>query len=178
MKKLAWYLIVIFILFALVISSFIFVSSEFEKQIRKTENEINGVLFAKKVQSLIVKLQLLRGYGQFTEDATTDTELQEIASEKEQINLSLQQDIAEFKEFKVKFPSLYDDEYSYILDTLRVLKQKNAMGPAELFQKYTHLITRLKEKFYHLGIASELFFEEESGNSFNIIWQMIKKNIH
>ncbi len=152
----------IFILFALVMTSSVFVFSEYEKQIGKTENKIDGVVFAKKVQYLIVEIQRLRGYSQFTEELITDSEQKEIALAKKQINLSLQQNVVELKQFKALFPNLYDDQYDHILDSLQALNQKKGMAPAELFQNYTHLIAQLKERLYHLGTTSELLFEEEA----------------
>ena len=166
MKKLYKYIIFIFLLIGGVFFLFNNFISNYNQQIKKIENEISGVIFAEKIQEFILKIQQLRGYSQFTSELISDHNKKMIVDEIQHITMKLRKDIREIHLLKEPYPNLYSDDYDHIISEVMELIQDRHSSPADLFQRYTYLIEKLKEKMYHLGFKSELLLESDRDKYF------------
>jgi len=166
MKNLYKYGLFIFLLIAggfFLYNNFI---SNYNEQIRKTKNEISGVVFAEKIQEFILKIQQLRGFSQFTSEFISDENKKTIEDEVQYIIIKIRKDIREIRLLKNPYPNLYSDDYDHIISEVMELIQDKDSSPEQLFQRYTYIIEKLKEKMYHLGFKSELLLETDRDKYF------------
>lgn len=147
--------------------------SNYNQEIEKTKNKLEGVEFAEKIQKLILKIQKLRGYSQFDEMSTSDINWRIVENNMQLIKADVSKDLFAFKSFNKLYPALYDDDYEHIAQEIDALIYISDSDKSLLYQKYTYIIEQLKEKMYYLGFKSKLLLESESDKYF-LIETMLK----
>lgn len=140
--------------------------SNYNQQINKTKNEINGVAFAQKLQFFILNIQKLRGYNQFSENFLSKQDYKLVEDEIRFVTLNIKKDIDEIKSFEKLYPELYDNSYNSIIKELSETMHDSSIDGDVKFKKFTYVIEQLKEKMYHLGFKSELLLESDSDKYF------------
>lgn len=140
--------------------------TNYNQEISRTKLKIDGVEFAQGIQKFILKLQKLRGYGQFTKETTSQADWNSVRNSIEAIKSDVRKDLTAIKLFEKKYPLLYDIEYSHILKEVdNILEDANQDGDI-VYQRYTYVIEQLKEKMYYLGFKSKLLLEADSDKHF------------
>jgi len=147
--------------------------ANYNQEIQKIEDKLDGVEFAHKIQKFILKLQRLRGYSQFDEISTSESNWGIIQNNIELIKADVNKDIFTFKKFDKIYPELYDSEYDHIIKEIENLLQSSQSDKILLYQKYTYVIEQLKDKMYYLGFKSKLLLESDSDKYF-LIETMLK----
>ncbi len=147
--------------------------TNYNQEIEKTKNKLDGVEFAHKIQKFILKLQKLRGYSQFDEISLNQSDWDIIVNNIQLIKSDVKKDILEIKQFNRLYPMLYDNDYGYIIDEIENLMQSQQEDKTVLYQRYTYEIEQLKEKMYYLGFKSKLLLESE-GDKYFLIEIMLK----
>lgn len=147
--------------------------ANYNQEIQKIEDKLDGVEFAQKIQKFILKLQKLRGYSQFDEISTSESNWGVIQNNIELIKADVNKDIFTFKKFDKTYPELYDSEYDHIIKEIENLLQSSQNDKILLYQKYTYVIEQLKDKMYYLGFKSKLLLESDSDKYF-LIETMLK----
>lgn len=142
--------------------------ANYNDQIEKTEYKINGVEFAQKIQKFILKIQKLRGYSQFDEISMDQSSYSAIKNNIELIKTDVSKELSAIKNYNTLYPTLYDNDYSYIAGEIESLLKTTEEDKTLLYQKYTYIIEQLKEKMYYLGFKSKLLLESDSDKYFLI----------
>jgi diguanylate cyclase (GGDEF)-like protein/PAS domain S-box-containing protein len=147
--------------------------ANYNQEIQKIEDKLDGVEFAQKIQKFILKLQKLRGYSQFDELSSTDLNWNVIQNNVQLIKTDVDKDIFLFKKFDKTYPELYDSDYDHIIKEIESLLQSSQDDKTLLYQRYTYIIEQLKDKMYYLGFKSKLLLESDSDKYF-LIETMLK----
>lgn len=169
------YKFIVLILFLIGGTLFLFGNfiNNYNSEIAKTKEKIDGVNFAQEVQKFILKIQKLRGYSQFDENSMSEADYALVVSNVTLIKADAQKDIENSKNFKILYPTLYDKEYEYIKNEIETLINSSLEDKALLYQKYTYVIEQLQEKMYYLGFKSKLLLESD-GDKYFLIDIMLK----
>lgn len=168
MQKLAKIVVLTLLLFGGTFFLFNNFITNFNQEIQKTKNKIDGVEFAQNIQLFILKLQKLRGYSQFKENKIAKEEIDKIKSSIEFIKIDIRKDILIIKEYATKYPALFDRDYTHIIKEIDMILENDHSDPSEIYQKITYIIDQLKEKMYYLGFKSNLLLEADSDKYFLI----------
>ncbi|MDD5157061.1 sensor domain-containing diguanylate cyclase [Sulfurimonas sp.] len=144
----------------------------YNQQINKTKNEINGLAFAQKLQFFILDIQKIRGYGQFEKEFLDDAESKLVQDEIRFVTLSIKKDINELKASQKLYPQIYDTHYNSIIEELGETLGSNQDSEIK-FKKLTYIIEQLKEKMYYLGFKSELLLESDN-DKYYLVDMMLK----
>lgn len=166
-----------FVILILIISGgslFLFTKfvSDYNRQINKTKNEINGLAFAQKLQFFILDIQKVRGYGQFEKEFLDDAEYKLVQDEIGFVTANIKKDISELKASQKLYPQLYDTHYISIIDELNETLDSSQDNEVK-FKKLTYVIEQLKEKMYYLGFKSELLLESDN-DKYYLVDMMLK----
>lgn len=147
--------------------------SNYNQEIEKTKNKLQGVEFAEKIQRLILKLQKLRGYSQFDEISASEKNWKIVQNNMQLIKADLSKDLFEFKKFSKIYPLLYDSDYEHIMQEIDSLHHSASQDRSFIYQQYTYIIEQLKDKMYYIGFKSKLLLESDSDKYF-LIETMLK----
>ncbi|MDQ1264324.1 MAG: hypothetical protein QG559_1325 [Campylobacterota bacterium] len=142
--------------------------TNYNQEIQKTQDKIEGVEFAQKIQIFILKLQKLRGYSQFGKNSVTQVNWEIISNNIEIIKADIKKDILVIRNFENSYPELYDKDYNHIIKEIEELLGSKERDSSVIYQKITYVIEQLKEKMYYLGFKSKLLLESDSDKYFLI----------
>ncbi len=140
----------------------------YNDEIAKTKEKIDGVSFAQEVQKFILKIQKLRGYSQFDATTLSEADYSLVMSNMTLVKEDAKKDIQNSVELKKLYPTLYDKEYERIKNEIETVINTTLEDKTVMYQKYTYVIEHLQEKMYYLGFKSKLLLESDSDKYFLI----------